>query len=386
MRWLDQLRLRSAYGASGVQPGATSALVTFSSTTVNQPQIAVSSTGTDTPGLRQSALGNPNLKPELSAEFEGGFEARVFRNRVNIDLTYYSKQTHDALITESIAPSAGPASTTVLENLGSVKNTGIEASITATLLDNRMLGWDVTLGGSHNTNKLVSLGLSATGAPNPTIGTGSLRDSVGLPIDAYTYRYYHYSDLNHDGYITANEITVDPNYSYAGYSQPRDIASVANGFDLFSHRVRINALFDYKGGGMLVDTDLSFQCNSTPKPCQDISTLNSPLARQAAALAMNGPFTNQPTTSQGYTEPLQFWRFRELSATINLPQASARWLHAENGALTLAGRNLHTWTAFRGIDPEENGIPIFAFSNDVQNTTFSQGPRTYFTAKLTLHY
>jgi outer membrane receptor protein involved in Fe transport len=35
-RWLDQLRLRSAYGASGVQPGATSALITFASTTVNQ--------------------------------------------------------------------------------------------------------------------------------------------------------------------------------------------------------------------------------------------------------------------------------------------------------------------------------------------------------------
>jgi TonB-linked SusC/RagA family outer membrane protein len=385
--WLDQLRLRSAYGASGVQPGATSALVIFSSTTVNQPQVAVSQSGTDTPGLRASALGNPNLKPELSAEFEGGFEARVFNNRANVDITYYSKQTHDALISQSIAPSAGPASTSVLRNLGSVKNAGIEATIHATLLDRKSLGWDVMLSGSHTSNKLVSLGRDASGALNKTIGTGSLRDSVGLPINAYTYRAYHYTDANGDGYITANEVTVDPNFSFRGYSSPRDIASISNGFDLFSRKLRINSLFDYKGGGLLVNTNLAVQCANTPRSCADVSTLHSPLERQAAAMAMNGPFTNQPTTSAGYTEPLQYWRFRELSATVSLPDVvSKRWLRAESAALTFAGRNLHTWTKYRGIDPEENGIPIFAFSNDVQNTTFSMGPRRYFTVKATLHY
>ena len=102
---------------------------------------------------------------------------------------------------------------------------------------------------------------------------------------------------------------------------------------------------------------------------------------------MNGPFTGQPTTASAYTEPLQYWRFRELSASINLPQrVSKGWLRAESAALTFAGRNLHTWTKYRGVDVEENGIPIFAFSNDVQNTTFSQGSRRYFTAKFTLHY
>jgi hypothetical protein len=234
---------------------------------------------------------------------------------------------------------------------------------------------------------LVSLGLDPTGAPNKTIGTGTMRDSVGLPINAFVYRAYHYNDANHDGFITANEVTVDQNPSYRGYSSPRDIASIANGFDLFSHMVRINALFDYKGGGMLVNTDLSFQCNNTPKACADVSTLNSPLARQAAAIAQSGPFTGQSTTAIGYAEPLQYWRFRELSATISLPERVAKnWLRGETGTVTFAARNLHTWTNYRGIDVEESGIPIFAFSNDVQNTTFSQGSREYFTVRLNLHY
>ena len=118
------------------------------------------------------------------------------------------------------------------------------------------------------------------GRPNKTIGTGSLRDSVGLPINAYTYRAFHYTDANNDGYITPNEVTVDPNISYTGYSIPRDIASISNGFDLFARKVRINSLFDYKGGGLLVNTNLAFQCNNTPQAVS--GRLDAQLAAGAA--------------------------------------------------------------------------------------------------------
>jgi TonB-linked SusC/RagA family outer membrane protein len=385
---LDQLRLRTAYGASGVQPGATAALATFSPITVNQPVIAVSATGSDVPALRGAALGNPNLKPELSVEFEGGFEARVLNDRMNVDVTYYSKKTRDALISQLIAPSAGPSSTSVLRNLGSVKNAGIEAAINARVMENSVFGWDVTVSASHTSNKLLSLGVDAAGLPNRTIGTGTLRDSVGLPINAVFQRPFTYDDLNDDGFITPNEVTVDPNFHYAGYSSPRDIASISNGFDFFEGRLRINSLFDYKGGGMLTNTNLSFQCSSTPRPCGDISRLDATLEEQAGAIAAIGPFTGgMPTTGTAYTETLQYWRFRELSASVTLPPRVAKgWLRAENAMVTLAGRNLHTWTSYRGIDVEENGVPIFAFSNDVQNTTFSQGPRRYITLKATLQY
>ena len=100
--FINQFRLRSAYGQSGVQPGATDGLRRFSTTTVAVANI-------DTPGLIESSLGNPNLKPETSGEFEGGFETRVWGNRANIDFTYYNKKTKDALISLPIAPSASPS-------------------------------------------------------------------------------------------------------------------------------------------------------------------------------------------------------------------------------------------------------------------------------------
>src|SRR6185436_12241763 len=99
--WLDQVRLRSAYGASGVQPGPTTALQTFSAITrVLNATTPGNASGADTPALLANLLGNPNLKPETSAELEGGFEARLFDNRATLDFTYYNKKTKDALISQ----------------------------------------------------------------------------------------------------------------------------------------------------------------------------------------------------------------------------------------------------------------------------------------------
>ena len=70
--------------------------------------------------------------------------------------------------------------------------------------------------------------------------------------------------MNKDGFITPNEVTVDPNVSFTGYSQPRDLVSISNGFDLFDRKVRINSLFDYKGGYYVLDNTNSFVCNQAP--------------------------------------------------------------------------------------------------------------------------
>ncbi|HTE47709.1 MAG TPA: carboxypeptidase regulatory-like domain-containing protein, partial [Gemmatimonadaceae bacterium] len=61
--WLNQLRLRGAYGASGVQPGTTDAVAFFSATTTRLES-------GDAPAVVFSTLGNRNLKPERSTELE----------------------------------------------------------------------------------------------------------------------------------------------------------------------------------------------------------------------------------------------------------------------------------------------------------------------------
>ncbi len=379
--FMNTFRLRMAYGASGVQPGATTALQTFNALTANlAANTSGSATGSDTPGLIAAALGNPALKPERSSEFEGGFETNLFSSRMNVDFTYYNKKTKDALIAQPIAASAGASSLTITRNLGSVQNTGVELQITTTIVDNPNFGWDLTLGGSHNTNKILSLGLDANGKPNPTIGTGTTRDSVGLSVNGFFAHPYTYSDLNHDGIITPNEVTVSSKYAYYGYSQPRDIGSVQNGIDLFGRRIHLQALLDYRGGATLYNQSTSFYCQQT-STCADVTLPGTSLAAQARLVALRYATAPNPTTAAGYLENGQFWRLRELSATVMLPTKFAQSIRAHDASILFAGRNLHVWTKYTGVDPESNYS-----TGDVQTDFSTTAPRTYYIARVNLHY
>jgi TonB-linked SusC/RagA family outer membrane protein len=377
--WLNQFRLRSAYGASGVSPSGTVRLTTFSGNTTNIPGVAGDASGSDTPGLLASQLGNANLKPERSAEIEGGFETDVLDSRVHFGFTYYNKKTHDALINQLIAASSGSSDLSVLTNLASVENSGIEVDLNSTILDRREIGWDITVAASHNSNKLLSLGVDASGNPNLTIGTGNSRDSVGLPIHAGFAKPYSYTDANGDGIITPNEVTVSPDYAYIGYQVPRDIISITNGVDLFNRKLRITILTDNKGGGLINNATSRFY-SSNFSSWYSNSVASTPLWDQARGVA-NSAAKNPNASEMGFFEPDHYWKLREVSAAWTMPNVVARRIRARDAQIVLSARNLRTWTHYTGPDPEEN-----YGTGDVQTDFSTIAPPTYFLVKLNLHY
>ena len=117
---LSTFRLRGAIGQSGLQPGAFDKLTTFAP--------LASELG---PGLVSSNLGNPDLKPEVSTEWEVGTEIGGFRDRAAIDVTYYRRTTRDALYPRQYAPSGGFINLQ-LTNIGEIKSGGYD--ITANVL------------------------------------------------------------------------------------------------------------------------------------------------------------------------------------------------------------------------------------------------------------
>jgi TonB-linked SusC/RagA family outer membrane protein len=374
--WLNQFRLRGAYGASGVQPGSTSALRTFSTTTVNIEAV-------DRSGLRASALGNPDLKPETSAEWELGFDSRVWKNKVSIEYTFYDKKTHDALVSIPIAPSSAASSLSRLTNIGSIQNYGHELAVNAQLIDGRMLAWDITASGSKNTNKIVSLGIDPVTGKDNFIGTGATRQRVGYPIDGRWAHAYAWSDADNNGRVGTNEVMVDTGWTYMGPLQPRDIVNITNGFELFQRRLRLSASFDYKGGFVAVDGATDFLCQQYPS-CPETSLPGVDLYKQARAEAYRfGSVSSGVTTTSdaGYVENGQFWRFRELSATWTLPSLAQRWLRSSGTTLTFAARNLHHWSKYTGVDPESN-----YGAGDEQSDFNTASPPTYFLFRLNLHY
>jgi hypothetical protein len=391
IKGLNNLRLRASWGSSGVQPGQTDALRTIQT-------VLTSINGTDVSGERTNLLGNPDLRPEKSTEFETGFDSRLLGNRLTFEMTYYNKLSKDALIDRVLAPSSGAAVNTVKANLGAVRNTGWETLINAQVVDRRNFGWDLTFNGSRNSNKLETLGIDpATGKPIPPIIGTTTRQLEGYPINGYWQRPMTWSDANGDGIITPNEVTVASTggplcvdatktilnqicdgFQFIGYSQPRDEVSIINGFDLLNHRFRISALVDYKGGANLLNNEEGFLCQQSTS-CPETSTLHPELWRQARAIAARD---KSPVTQWDYFEKLQFWRFRELTATYTLPdRIASKIIRAQSASLVLGARNLHVWTKWTGADPEQNYS-----QGDTQATLLTAGPPKYYTVRLNLRY
>jgi hypothetical protein len=228
------------------------------------------------------------------------------------------------------------------------------------------------------------------------IGAGTVvQQRKGDPLFNIWYARYTYDDANHDGIIQVSEVHVSDTLSSAGVGFAKDIVSVQNGFDVLRRRVRIMATFDYKSGGNTLD-DNYFRCSSTPKACRETNDPTAPLDQQARAVAMiygtKYPNGTTYTTRFGYFRSNQFWKFRELSATLELPDRINRLVQAQRGSNFVFGvRNIHTWTSYTGVDPEENyGVGGTVASNrtlpEVGNDFNSSPPPTYFTFRLNLKY
>jgi TonB-linked SusC/RagA family outer membrane protein len=374
--WLNQFRVRSAYGASGVQPGSTAALATYSVVTTN---LETAERG----GLRADDLGNPDLKPESSAEFEAGFDSRIWANRITVEYTFYHKKTKDALINVPIAGSSAASSLSRLTNIGSIRNMGHELTVNAQILDRKQIGWDVTVGGSHNDNKILSLGIDPVTGEANFIGTGATRQRVGYPIDARFAHPFSWADDDNNGRVSVSEVHVDSAWTYMGPLQPVDILTVQNGFDVLSHKLRINASFDYKGGNVRSSGAVSFLCQQYPA-CPEMSLPGVETWKQARAAAYRFGSVVDGTTftsDAGYIENGRFWRFRELSLTWTLPQIVQEKIRSHNTSVSFSARNIHHWSRYTGVDPESN------YGDGDEPSDFNTAaPPTYFTFRLNLHY
>jgi TonB-linked SusC/RagA family outer membrane protein len=374
VRFLDQFRSRLAFGASGVQPGPTDAIQFLSATTTNIQ-------ATDQPGVVLASLGNQDLRPERASEFEGGFDTRWFGSRLTLDLTYYSKITKDALVGAVIPPDLGTGNTTQRTNLGSVKNAGLEGLLSAQVIDRRNIAMDLTLSGSANANKLMTLGVDAQGRPLPAqVGT-TTRNQPGYPLFGYWQRRYKFEDKNTDGMITLNELTLDDSSTFVAYSAPRFETALQTGIDLFQHKLRITSTFDHKSGYSLLNGTERIRCQSRNN-CFGTYSKDAPLWMQARAVAVRESPGN---TQFGFMENGTFTRFRELTATWSLPRAIVSKAGvARDASIIFSARNLHKWTKYTGIDPESDSD---AGSTISTQTDFQAAPPpTYFIFRLNVTF
>ena len=370
--WLTSLRLRAAYGESGQRPSFRDATTYFNSVTA----AVINDAGdqADVPALVIGGTGNATLEPERSAEIEFGFDAGLLRDRARLELTYYHKTTQDALVARRLAPSLG-ASNSRFENIGEVQNRGIEGLLDAQIYESDLIGFDFTVTASRNTNELIELGEGVS----PIIfglGGDTQRHAEGHPLGGYWQRGYTYADENGDGVLGTDEVTVDAASTYIGTPFPKFELSFRPRITILNN-IQVSALLDHRGGHKLYNGTGDFRC-SVFISCIDIYDPNTPLDLQARAVA-----AYSYGTVAGYIEDASFTKLREVAVEFRAPSEYAQRVGVSGLSLTVAGRNLATWTDYSGLDPELN---YGAQLNYNQAEFLTQPPVRYYTARVNVTF
>jgi TonB-dependent starch-binding outer membrane protein SusC len=365
---LSSLRLRAAVGEAGQLPDFRQAAIFYTA-------FPVKLDGQDVGAAVRGGFGSNNLIPERTLEYEAGFDAGLFHDRLNFTFTYYNKTTHDALISETLPASIGGTilgSPTRFVNIGETTNKGVELSLNGNVFRSRAVALDFAVTGSINRNKLVSLGNAAALGfiPFDAALAGEVqRFQPGLPMGGFFSFPYTYSDANHDGIITSDEITVSPNQQYMGPVMPPTEVTISPTLTLFKY-FHVTSQFDHRDGNNILNFTEEFRCAF--ELCRGLYDAKAPLAQQAGDLVALGAGSDAY-----FINNAEFWKLRELTFAVDAPPSIVNRLRLAALRFSVSGRNLKTWTPYKGVDPEGN-----TSNTDFTNVEFTtQPPVRYWTAR-----
>ncbi|MFT4019060.1 MAG: TonB-dependent receptor, partial [Agriterribacter sp.] len=177
---VSELKLRASYGASGNQE-----IGQYQSIAQIQPSTTVLG-GASTSTLIPSYLGNPDLRWEVSQQFDAGIELGLFNNRIMLNADFYNRVTKDLLLQAPIPWTAGLNNAYVYINVGSVRNRGFEINLNTVNTQSRNFTWTTNFIFSTNNNKIIKLkdgNADIFPGPNFLGQTNILR--VGEPIGSF---------------------------------------------------------------------------------------------------------------------------------------------------------------------------------------------------------
>lgn len=355
---VNLLKLRLSYGLNGNQ--AVNPYQSLATLGVNSYLDA----GTVLPGYTPSRLGNPNLGWESTLSANAGVDFGFFNNRLQGSVDIYRKNTSDLLLQRNISSVQGFNS--IIQNVGKTQNQGIEVGITSTNLSRNGLTWTTGLNAACNRNRVLDL----YGDGNNDVSNGWF---IGQPINVvYGYRYagifrsadevansaqptalpgyLKVADMNGDGKITSADRVVqgntDPRYTF-GFTN-----TVAyKGFSLMVFIQGVGSLMKeapLQQDGVYTDA----RRNTTKK---DWWTPANPNATHFAN-DNNANLFNVTIYENG-----SFARLKDVSLSYTFPTPILEQLHMTNLKVYITGRNLATFTKYKGLDPElsnQHGLPL----------------------------
>lgn len=363
--WINELKLRAGYGVTGNQDFAN-----YQSLLLVKTSGKFYYNGKWINTYAPASNANPDLGWEKKAEWNVGVDFSVLDNRLSLTLDYYQRRTTDLLYTYQV-PTPPYIYNEMFTNVGEIKNSGIELTISGTPVRSNNFVWNSTLIFSRNTNKLVKF-------TNEEFTDGEYKVGwLNSPVAAYCQRlvegeslgtFYGPKWLGVDAEgndIYANSIAgnvPESAWEKIGCAYPDFTLAWSNMFRIYNN---LDLSFTLRAsiGGDILNTYALYYDNLSEFGLKNISSS-----------WLDSRYKGGVTYSSKYIEDATFLKLDNLSLGYTF-HFNSKYIRSMR--LSLTGQNLLCITGYKGVDPEVSlsGITpgIESVSYYPSTTTFTFG-------------
>ncbi len=367
--WVNNLKLRIGYGTTSNQTSRYSSLAGVTT----RAAYVFGDGGSTVFGQQLTSLANPNLKWERTTGINLGLEYSLFNSRINGNMEYYYNRTNDLLFDVAIPDVTGFE--TIRTNIGEIENSGFEFAISSQNIQKEDFNWETTLNFSTTATevlKLIGRDNDGDGVEDDlTASNLFIGERLGVIYDYETDGIYQVGDDIPDGFFPGSYRVVDQNGDgeinpsddrvILGHENPGYRFSVLNKFNYkgLTLRVFINSIQGGKNGYIqnniypITLDDNNIRWNYLDG--RDLWQPNNPEGKDPVFPGQN------PQISPNVYEDRSFVRLQDVSLTYNFDKKLVESLNMQNLQVFVSGKNLATWTNWRGWDPEgpdQNNDPI----------------------------
>lgn len=352
VEWIDDLKLRAGYGVTG-----NSSIGNFAARSL----YSVSSTYQGTTSIVPSQLANELLTWEEASELNFGVDVEFLEGRITTSLDYYIKDNNELLFDRPLPSDTGFGSFT--ENIGSVRNSGIEFEISSVNVNTRDFVWSTRFNVAIMDNEIRELPDGTDISPDSQFESLQEGERIGL-IQVPRWGGVNPADgrpmwLDADG-----ELTYTPTQANDAVDYKDGFANVIGGFgNTFQWRgIELDAFFNFSfGQWAFPSTDFFF--TRTPDFLGNLSSETRDRWRnpgdityypRAVQAGTDFAETENYRTTQGSNAiyNASYIRLKNLSVSYQIPERYTEGLGLSSVSVFASGTNLLTFTAWPWYDPE----------------------------------
>ncbi|MFN7116546.1 MAG: SusC/RagA family TonB-linked outer membrane protein [Saprospiraceae bacterium] len=389
-RLISNLKLKASWGIRGNQEIGNFASRALISPGTNYLQRA---------GLAPTQLGNPALTWEEREDIDLGLELGLFDDRLSLTVEAFQGTTNELLLNRPLVGASG--FTGITENIGSIRNRGIDVTLNTLNINAEKFTWSTTLNVSVFENEILKLAgtpfaagfaswveegqplgafrgakvvkvfqtqaeidaLNATAKERTGNANAVYQSTLTRPGDLM------FEDINNDGVITGADQKI------LGDANPDFYGGITNNISAFGFD--LSFFFQFSIGNEIYNNTNSFAegMNGVFGQFASVSnrwTPNNPQENIRFPRAVFGDPNNNRRVSDRFIEDGSYVRLKNISLGYNLPNSLLKKLNMSKARIYVSGQNLLTFTDYSGFDPE---VSTFANTNTAPGTDFLTFPQ-----------